>query len=108
MVNNPDFTTGSANSDTPGFSFVQKAGTLAKPYPTFCDCTDSFVSEAQEDQFNIQVGQSACFESQDGSRVAAVTVLSWDKQNWVMYADVNQADCKSVIIALSSAAKLPN
>jgi len=90
MVNNPDFVTGSANNDTPGFGFFQKAGTIAKPDPTFSDCMDSFVSQAQAQGqlFNIRVGESACFESQDGTRVAAVTVLSWDKQTWTMYADV--------------------
>jgi hypothetical protein len=90
MGSNPDFTVGSNSNDTPGFTFYRKAGTVAKADPTFRDCMDSFVTQAQDPggDFNIRVGESACFESQDGTRVAAVTALSWDKQTWAMYADV--------------------
>jgi hypothetical protein len=86
---NPNFNTGTGTGDLPGFQLWQgKAGTVSNSDPTFSDCMNSFVSQAQEDVFPVRVGQSACFESQDGTRVAAVTVLSWDKSTWAMYADV--------------------
>lgn len=71
----------------PAFSLqVGKAGTVSKPYPTFNECVNSFVSEAQGESVSTQVGQSVCFESDDGSRVAAVTVLAWDKNSFAMRA----------------------
>lgn len=89
MVTSPDFSTGSDNNDLPGFGYQRgKAGTVAKADPTISDCMDSFVSQAQTGLFRIRVGESACFSSQDGTRIAAVTVLSWDKKTWAMYADV--------------------
>lgn len=89
LGSSPDFNTGTGADELPGFQLWRgKAGTVAKPDPTFSDCMNSFVSQAQEGVFNSKVNQSACFESQDGTRVAAVTVLSWDKQTWAMNADV--------------------
>lgn len=89
MGSSPDFDTGTQADHLPEFQLWRgKAGTVAKPDPTFSDCMNSFVSQAQEGLFSSKVNQSACFESQDGTRVAAVTVLSWDKQTWAMNADV--------------------
>lgn len=89
LGNSPDFSTATQANDLPGFqAWRGKSGTVAKPDPNFSECNDSFVSQAQEGLFDSRIGQSACFESQDGTRVAAVTVLSWDKQTWAMNADV--------------------
>jgi len=87
VVNIPDFETAAYS---PGFvpDGARAAGTVAKSNPTFGDCTDSFISQSQTSTFDVQVGQSACFQSQDGTRVAAVTVLSWDRQTSSMNADV--------------------
>jgi hypothetical protein len=83
----PDFETGAYS---PGFLLDggRTAGTVAKSNPTFSDCTDSFISQSQTSSFDVQVGQSACFQSRDGTRVAAVTVLAWDRQSYSMDADV--------------------
>jgi len=87
IVNIPDFETAAYS---PGFvpDGARAAGTVAKSNPTFGDCTDSFISQSQTSTFDVQVGQSACFQSRDGTRVAAVTVLSWDRQTSSMNADV--------------------
>jgi len=87
IVNIPDFETAAYS---PGFvpDGAKAAGTVAKSNPTFGDCTDSFISQSQTSTFDVQVGQSACFQSRDGTRVAAVTVLSWDRQTSSMNADV--------------------
>ena len=89
MVNS-DFNTANFGDNTiPAFSLWRgKAGTVSKPDPTFSDCMNSFVSQAQGDSILSRVGQSVCFESQDGTRVAAVTVLAWNNNTWAMYADV--------------------
>lgn len=87
IVDIPDFETAAYS---PGFvpDGARAAGTVAKSNPTFGDCTDSFISQSQTSTFDVQVGQSACFQSRDGTRVAAVTVLSWDRQTSTMNADV--------------------
>ena len=87
IVNIPDFETAAYS---PGFvpDGARAAGTVAKSNPTFGDCTDPFISQSQTSTFDVQVGQSACFQSRDGTRVAAVTVLSWDRQTSSMNADV--------------------
>jgi hypothetical protein len=88
MVSIPDFET--AGSDFPGFlpDGSRAAGAVPKANPTFNDCMDSFISQSQTGIFEVQIGQSACFQSRDGTRVAAVTVRSWDRQTSSMNADV--------------------
>lgn len=88
MVSIPDFET--AGTDFPGFipDGSRAAGTVPKANPTFSDCINSFISQSQTSTFEVQVGQSACFQSRDGTRVAAVTVLFWDRQSSSMNADV--------------------
>jgi hypothetical protein len=85
----PDFGT-VPESDFPRFNLDggRAASVIAKPDPTFNDCQDSFISQGQTGFFEVRVGQTACFQSGDGTRIAAVTVLSWDKQLWSLDADV--------------------
>lgn len=90
VVNIPDFETAPDDSGSPGFLLDggKAAGTVAKPNPTLSDCMDSFISQSQTGIFEVQVGQSACFQSRDGTRVAVVTVSSWDRLTSTMNADV--------------------
>ena len=85
-----DFSTANYGDNTiPAFSLqLGQAGIVSKPSPSFSECMNSFVSEAQGNSILTRVGQSVCFESQDGTRIAAVTVLAWDQNTWAMYADV--------------------
>jgi hypothetical protein len=89
IVSTPDFET-VPESDFPRFTLDggRAASAVPKPDATFNDCQDSFISQGQTGIFEIRVGQTACFQSRDGTRVAAVTVLSWDKQSWSLDADV--------------------
>jgi len=90
VVNIPDFETAPDDSGSPGFLLDggKVAGTVAKPNPTLSDCMDSFISQSQTGIFEVQIGQSACFQSRDGTRVAVVTVSSWDRLTSTMNADV--------------------
>jgi len=90
VVNIPDFETAPDNSGSPGFLLDggKAAGTVSNPNPTLGDCMDSFISQSQTGIFEVQIGQSACFQSRDGTRVAVVTVSSWDRVTSTMNADV--------------------
>lgn len=69
-----------AGNVVPVFYHVGRVGKVEKRAVTWSDCHNALTW--QPGAVYGRVNDSVCFESQDGSRLAAVSVLRWDRDSW--------------------------